>query len=66
MYVFQVEGMGCGSCEARIIRAIHRQEATANVTIDRSRGRVEVASALTAPEVSQLITALGYPARPAS
>lgn len=64
MHVFNVSGMGCGSCVAKITRAIQQFDESATVRVDRPQGKVEVESAEPIEAVCQVITDLGYPAAP--
>lgn len=64
MHAFQVSGMGCGSCVAKITKAIQQFDESATVTVDRPLGKVEVESAESAEAVCQVILDLGYPAVP--
>lgn len=43
-HVFQVQGMTCGHCERAVTQAVQSVDPAATVHIDRSTGRVEVAS----------------------
>lgn len=61
MHVIKVEGMGCGSCVAKITKAIQQLDEGAAVRVDRAQGRVEVESAESLEAVCQVITDLGYP-----
>lgn len=62
MHVFDVSGMGCGSCVAKITKAIQQFDEHATVRVDRPQGKVEVESVESAEAVCQVITELGYPA----
>lgn len=64
MHIVKVAGMGCGSCVAKITKAIQQLDGEAAVRIDRTQGKVEVASAESLQAVCQVITELGYPAIP--
>lgn len=65
MHVVKVSGMGCGSCVAKITRAIQQLDGEAAVRVDRTQGKVEVESAESLEAVCQVITDLGFPAVPA-
>lgn len=65
MHVFNVSGMGCGSCVAKITRAIQQFDEHATVRVDRPQGMVEVDSAESLEAVCQVITDLGFPTAPA-
>lgn len=60
MHHFQVEGMGCGSCVAKIQHAITALDASATVTVDLPSGQVDVASSQPAPALQAAIVALGF------
>lgn len=65
MHVVKVSGMGCGSCIAKITKAIQQLDGEAAVRVDRTQGKVEVDSAESLEAVCQVITDLGFPAAPA-
>lgn len=65
MHVVKVSGMGCGSCIAKITKAIQQLDGEAAVRVDRTQGKVEVESAESVDAVCQVITDLGFPAVPA-
>ncbi len=65
MHVVKVSGMGCGSCVAKITKAIQQLDGEAAVRVDRPQGKVEVESAESLEAVCQVITDLGFPAVPA-
>ena len=65
MHVVKVSGMGCGSCVAKITKAIQQLDGEAAVRVDRTQGKVEVDSAESLEAVCQVITDLGFPAAPA-
>ena len=65
MHVVKVSGMGCGSCVAKITKAIQQLDGEAAVRVDRTQGKVEVESAESVEAVCQVITDLGFPAVPA-
>lgn len=43
-HIFQVSGMTCGHCERAVEQAIYQVDAQAQITIDRSSGKVVVQS----------------------
>lgn len=43
-HIFQVSGMTCGHCERAVEQAICQVDAQAQITIDRSSGKVVVQS----------------------
>jgi copper chaperone len=57
--------MGCGSCVAKITKAIQQLDGEAAVRVDRAQGKVEVESAESLEAVCQVIADLGFPAVPA-
>lgn len=65
MYELKVAGMGCSSCVARISKAIHDLDASAEVLVDRPAGRVRVTSSESADAVCKAINDLGFVAEPA-
>ena len=64
MTTLKVSGMGCGRCEAAIIRAIQDQDPAATVHVARAEGRVTVTSTLPVATLCQLVSEAGYPATP--
>ena len=64
MVQFQVEGMTCGGCAARITRALTGGDADARIEIDRPARVVSVESrAASAEALAAAIRAAGYEAR---
>lgn len=62
----EVQGMTCGSCEARIRDAVAALPGTPSATIDRRAGQVTIettSESLPSEMVAAAITAAGYPAR---
>ena len=57
---FTVSGMTCGHCEKAVIRAVKQADPQAQVTIDRSNGKVEVASVQPRERLAQAIAEEGY------
>lgn len=57
---FAVQGMTCGHCEKAITQAIQRLDPLAQVSIDRSAGRVEVRSEQARAALAKAITEEGY------
>ena len=58
-----VQGMTCGSCEARIRGAVAALPGTANTTIDRPAGQVTVEATRDEGDdqaIAEAITAAGY------
>jgi len=60
---FEVDGMTCGGCSARVQRALQGVGATATVTRNPGRAVVEVADSADAATVQRAIVAAGFPAR---
>lgn len=56
----KVAGMGCGSCVAKITKAIQQLDGEAAVRVDCTQGKVEVESAESLEAVCQVITDLGF------
>lgn len=59
-HTFKVEGMHCEQCEKTISRAIRQLDRAAEVTIDRSENKVEVASTLPAQALIQAMVEEGF------
>lgn len=64
MHIFNVSGIGCGSCVAKITKAIQGLDESAKVTVDRAHGKVEVVSVENEGDICQRITDIGFPAVP--
>ena len=64
MHIFNVSGIGCGSCVGKITKAIQELDESAKVTVDRAQGRVEVVSVESEEDICQRITDIGFPAVP--
>ncbi|HEY9103124.1 heavy metal-associated domain-containing protein [Chitinimonas sp.] len=60
MQVYQVKGMGCGSCVGKITRALAALDDTATVTVDLAAGLVSVVSTVPPSEIQASIAALGF------
>lgn len=59
-YAFNVEGMTCGHCVARVTRALKEVDPAAAVTIDLSAHTVTVEGAGERDEYAEAIRAAGY------
>ena len=60
---FEVDGMSCGGCSARVQRALQGLGVKATVTRDPGRAVVELDDAIDPATVQQTIVDAGYPAR---
>jgi copper chaperone CopZ len=62
---FEVDGMTCGGCTARVERALGKLAGVkaSRVTLNPGRALVQVDDAVSPADVQQAITAAGYPAR---
>ncbi|MDE1142959.1 heavy-metal-associated domain-containing protein [Paraburkholderia tropica] len=60
MIQFNVEGMSCQHCVGAVTRAIHEQDAAAQVQIDLAAGRVSVESTQSADVLKAAIDEAGY------
>lgn len=58
--IFTVEGMTCGHCEKAVTKALLALDAQANIVIDRTLNRVEVASEQSREALAQAIREEGY------
>jgi copper chaperone len=58
--IFTVTGMTCGHCEKAVTRAVLQADPKAQVQIDRSQNRVEVASEQPRESLAQAIAEEGY------
>lgn len=65
---FEVDGMTCGSCVARVQRALAAVEGVQDVVVTRNPGRAQLKSdgAVDATELLGVIRSAGYEARIAS
>ena len=61
---FNVKGMTCGHCERAVTQAVKTMDPQAAVTIDRSTGRVDVASSQPRDLIAAAITEEGYSVTP--
>ncbi len=57
---FSVAGMTCGHCEKAVTRAVKLADPLAEVTIDRSSGKVEVTSKQPRELLAKAIADEGY------
>ena len=64
MYTLQVDNIGCGSCVAKINHALKDLDSQASVYIDRTSGRASIRTDEALQTVCDLLTDMGYPARP--
>lgn len=60
---FEVDGMTCGGCSARVQRALDALGVRAQVTRNPGRAVVEAVPGVSAQDVQRAIVAAGYPAR---
>lgn len=60
MLVLSVSGMNCGSCAAKITRAIRELDAQARVQVDLKQAQVRVDSQAGVAEIAEAISELGY------
>lgn len=58
--IFTVQGMTCGHCEKAVTTAIKLVDPQAQVTIDRSKNRVEVNTTQSRDAVAEAIREEGY------
>ena len=59
-HTFTVTGMTCGHCETAVKRAIKALDPQAEITADRTRDKVEVASDLPRETLAKAISDEGY------
>lgn len=57
---FEVSGMTCGHCEMAVKRAVLQQDGKAEVTIDRTQGKVTVVSEQPREALAKAIAEEGY------
>lgn len=57
---FNVQGMTCGHCERAVTQAVKALDPQAQVTIDRSAGKVDVSSGLSRQAIAAAIAEEGY------
>ena len=58
---FKVEGMSCQHCVAAVTRAIQEHDASAQVQVDLSAGKVAVQSGASVETLKAAIDEAGYP-----
>lgn len=58
--VFNVKGMMCGHCSARIEKSLLAHEGITGVKADHTAGTVEVDTSLSREEVAEFIEQTGY------
>jgi copper chaperone CopZ len=66
MAEFEVEGMHCEGCAARVKRVIEQKVPGATASIDLAGARASVSGAPVDVDIAAIITAAGYPAKPAA
>ena len=59
-HIFQVSGMTCGHCERAVHNAISEVDAQAQVSVDRTSGKVVVQSEASPEALIQAIQEEGY------
>ncbi|GLR12887.1 hypothetical protein GCM10007907_16770 [Chitinimonas prasina] len=64
MQVFQVEGMDCGSCMAKVMRAVQSLDPKAKVDIEFTSGRVAVETDESSEAICEVIAEYGYTVTP--
>ena len=57
---FDVKGMTCGHCDKAVTRALKQLDPLAEITIDRSRNKVEVQSLQPREALARAIAEDGY------
>lgn len=57
---FNVQGMTCGHCERAVTQAVRSVDADAQITIDRTTGRVQVQSDQPRETIAAAIVEEGY------
>lgn len=61
MIAFQVEGMSCGGCVGKIVRAVQNVDGAAKVHVDLPSKTVRVESHAELDVIRAAIVSLGYP-----
>jgi copper chaperone len=61
---FDVSGMTCGHCEKAVTQAVRQIDPQAQVSIDRSQGRVDVVSSQPREVLAKAIADEGYRVAP--
>jgi copper chaperone len=59
-YRFEVQGMTCGHCARAVTEAVKRVDASAQVEVDLTAGRVDVKSARDREPIAAAIREEGY------
>ena len=60
MIELTVTGMTCGGCAKAVEKAVHRQDASAGVAVDRGSGKVQISSDKPKDGFIEAIEAAGY------
>ena len=61
MYTLKVAKIGCGSCVAKINNALNAFDDTAEITIDRLAGIIQVKSSFSLDDIRAVLNQIGYP-----
>jgi copper chaperone len=61
---FDVSGMTCGHCEKAVRQAVRQIDPEAQISVDRSKGRVDVVSTQPRELIAKGIADEGYPVAP--
>lgn len=62
MLKFQVEGMSCNHCVAKVTRSVKKLDAAAQVEVDLGARCVRVESTADAEDIAAALDEAGYPA----
>lgn len=60
MEIFDVKGMMCGHCSARVEKALLANPAVTEAKANHETGKVEIESSLSRQQLAELIEATGY------
>lgn len=62
MSLFTISGVTCGGCEARVTRAVRAVDPDAILRFSADRRQLDITSVADPAELSEVISAQGYPA----
>lgn len=61
MHTLKVTQIGCGSCVAKINKALKELDDAADIAIDRLTGIIKVTSNASLDEIRTILNQIGYP-----
>lgn len=61
MTEFNVQGMSCGGCASRVLKAVQSVDPSAQVRVDLAKQTVTVESGVSRDELTSALAVAGYP-----